>query len=120
MYKGSSVISQFVYELYKESRMKNISMIHKYNTIQKYHMACSEEGYNGTLEEYKNKYDDQVYTIMSYGAFMNSAYLDRNIIKEIFNIYASDWTQKAFLDDKWDEYLEDIKKYEIEEDMERD
>lgn len=121
-----SDISQFVYELYKESRMKNIPLIHKYNTMQNYHKACSEEGYNGTLEEYRNKYDDLLYTVMSYDTFMSAVYFDRDRIKKIFDICASEGTQTVFSADKWNEYIwneyiKDLERYEpVEKESEED
>lgn len=127
--KEPSIIARFAYELYKIDWVKHISPAIRLDTIRLYAAACAEERFDGTFDEYVHEYGynyihkdghrGNVSPPYGYGAiyascaeFLDAEYRDTDYMKKLF-------TQYNCSAKEWGEYLGDIKKDDLEEDLER-
>lgn len=111
-----SMIARLAYELYKEAWVQNISPKTIQNTKAEYGKAFVNGDFDGSLSEYINEYGygGQLYVCLD--EFLNAEYRDTEYMKELFAMYLTDHDS---MEKGWNEYLEDIKKYDLEEDIER-
>lgn len=110
-----SAIAEKAYKLYIDDFFGHIYSHINSNAWNRYYNARDEDDYGGDFSDYISTrgLGFSMHTEFNdFGKFLHAEYLDTEYMKTLFD--KNEYGKK-----KWNEYIEDVKRYDMEEEMER-